>query len=247
MDYRAILQKVQELDSYDLYPGKTELAALKRYRQVCIEYSKEVRDLIRSYQFDTEDEEIYFFKEVKPQLETRVFFFTKLYNIEVTVPPVSIKKQIEHYREERRKLDHYASNSVGFQRYMRDKQTSKDHLYFTRGYKEELAGMDYRYCDMDHDTCTAKGFVQARLLSHDRLHRYLHRKILLLKSGKSDNHKSQTNIRWEGKKVNLVVLMYGLIETRQVNCDIATLSVAFKELFDIEINDTYRAWLDVKS
>jgi hypothetical protein len=59
---------------------------------------KQLKEFISSYHFQDKDEEILFFKEVKPKLCSRLIYYRKVYNIEMN-RPIGIDQQKEYLCE----------------------------------------------------------------------------------------------------------------------------------------------------
>lgn len=220
---------------------------LRRCIEACTTVFITIKGVIKNIKFKDTAEEIYFFKHVKPQIVSRYFYQLKLLQIEENIPVVSREKRIALYQIEVTKLDNYPLSHQEFERYMSRGETYMDEMYFTRGYKEMELFTDYRYIDVDHEVATIKGFVLTRLQANKKLHQYLSHKINMLEQNGPEVYERLEHILWKGSKTDLVVLMYGLVETNQVDCDIATLARTFQRIFNVDLNRFYRLWTDVKA
>lgn len=63
----------------------------------------ELKTFISSYSFKDIEEETYFFKEIKPQLFSKLVYYRKIYNIESLRPNGSLDSHKAHLKKE---LDH---------------------------------------------------------------------------------------------------------------------------------------------
>jgi len=165
----------------------------------------------------------------------------------MAMPMSSTDVKIRYYREEVTKLDNYTKSHADFCKYIRRGATYLDHIYFTRGNKSPELFTNYQVIDFEEEFATSHGFVLARILASENLYIYLRKKIQLLENNYAIVDNLLSPIKWKGSKANLVVLMYGLIETEQVECDISTLANQLQKLFDIDLKDIYRIWADVKT
>lgn len=64
---------------------------------ILTEAFNQLKEFILSYDFKNEEEEIFFFKEAKPRLCSRLIYYHKIYNIEMN-RPAGIEKQREYLR-----------------------------------------------------------------------------------------------------------------------------------------------------
>lgn len=94
---------------------------------------KRLKEFIISYEFASEEEEILFFKEIKPRLFSRLIYYRKIYNIEMNRPVGSIESQKEYLLTEMDDLGRYTRKRLDFIRYYRSGATHLDSLYFLRG------------------------------------------------------------------------------------------------------------------
>ena len=218
-----------------------------RCLEICTLYYREIKEIVKKSEFASIDEEIHFFKKIKPLITSKYFYYLKVYKIEMATPMSSTDVKIRYYKEEIAKLDNYTKGHADFCKYIRRDATYLDHIYFTRGNKSPELFTNYQVIDFEEEFATSHGFVLARILASERLYIYLRKKIQLLENNYAIVDNLLSPIKWKGSKANLVVLMYGLIETGQVESDISTLANQLQKLFDIELKDIYRIWADVKT
>jgi hypothetical protein len=99
---------------------------------VLAEAFNQLKTFISSYKFKNEEEEISFFKEIKPKFCYRLIYYRKLYNIEMN-RPAGVDKQKEYLSEELNDINSYNIKRLDFIRYYRSGATHLDSLYFLRG------------------------------------------------------------------------------------------------------------------
>lgn len=68
---------------------------------------KRLKEFIISHEFASEEEEILFFKEIKPRLFSRLIYYRKIYNIEMNRPVGCIESQKEYLLTEMDELGRY--------------------------------------------------------------------------------------------------------------------------------------------
>ena len=72
----------------------------------------QLKIFILSYTFQSEEEEILFFKEIKPRLCFRLIYYRKLYNIEMD-RPTGIEKQREYLNDLLNSINRYNCLDIG--------------------------------------------------------------------------------------------------------------------------------------
>src|SRR5688500_5735346 len=76
-------EKLQQIDN------EQEANVLKKAEASIIivhEFLRQLKEIASSHRFKKQDEEIFFFKHVKPQFFSKLIYFTKIFNIESKRP-----------------------------------------------------------------------------------------------------------------------------------------------------------------
>ena len=124
-----VLRSIERIESRDTDVLKKSLEASR----VLGEAFDRLKQYIIGYRFQNDDEEITFFKEIKPRLFCRLIYYRKLYNIEMNRPVGSIEAQREYLDAHVRAINAYTQKRLDFIRYFRSGATHLDSLYFLRG------------------------------------------------------------------------------------------------------------------
>ena len=77
--------------------------------------------------------EILFFKEMKPEVLGFLLYFNKIHSIELKRPIGSNETQKEYYENELKSLTYFFEKHLDFYQYYRSKSTYLDEHYFVRG------------------------------------------------------------------------------------------------------------------
>jgi hypothetical protein len=163
----------------------------------------QLKEFTLSYDFQSEEEEILFFKEIKPRLCFRLIYYRKLHNIEMD-RPAGTEKQREYLNDLLNGINKYNSKRLGFIRYYRSGSSHLDSLYFLRGQTDTEQYMETFSHEFDSNFTTNCDFKVAKILSNDMLSDYLMREIEVL----SDNNNlilgsfgfPATKLTWKGTK-----------------------------------------------
>jgi hypothetical protein len=136
----------------------------------------QLKIFILSYTFQSEEEEILFFKEIKPRLCFRLIYYRKLYNIEMD-RPTGIEKQREYLNDLLNSINRYNCKRLDFIRYYRSGSSIFDSLYFLRGQADTEQYMETFSHEFDPNFSTNCDFKVAKILANDMLSDYLTREI----------------------------------------------------------------------
>lgn len=100
--------------------------------KVLEEMFKEIKTFISDYTFKDEDEEIRFFKEIKPQLFCKLIYYQKIYRIEALRPNGSDEAQKKYIAKELDHLKDFFDKNLDFYKYYRSGGTHFDKMCFMR-------------------------------------------------------------------------------------------------------------------
>ncbi len=237
-------EKIQELESQIGYSLTSDVTLLTGHLMHCKQLSNEIKAQVQVEGLGTKQDEITFFKEVKPQLTSLYYYYRRALDIVHQVPATSVTVKERVLQDERRKLDHFALNNQDLQCYLKRGLKHNDELYYTRKWDDTELFADYRLVDLDQTYSTRKGFKTARLLAHPYLYQFIEQQIRALRH--TPDSVPSTEVQWVGKKVNLVTLIYGLIETKQVDADVSKLAHLMSDVFSVDLNNIYGMWQDIK-
>ncbi len=171
---------------------------------------KQLKLFVMSHNFKNDDDEISFFKEIKPRLCFRLIYYRKVYNIEMN-RPIGIDKQREYLCDILNDINKYNSKRLDFIRYYRSGSTHLDALYFLRDSTDAEQYLETFFHELDPKFSTNCDFKVAKILSNDMLSAYLMQEIELL----NDNgmragsfNFPTTKKTWKGSKAELQEQIY---------------------------------------
>lgn len=207
---------------------------------------------LENYHFNSMEEEIYFFKELKSRLTSKYIYYHKIIEIESNAPPTNKKLKIKYYKEVIMACHLASKKDNEFHKYYRSGFTHNDHLYFTRNGTKQTVNKHITRIFIDVKRCSLYDYNVATILANDKLSEYYEEKIEEINN--SANTKSQTlqsNLNWTGSKVDLVELVYALHQSKIINTgnvDVKELAVTLGKMFNVDIEDNvYRFYQDIKA
>lgn len=211
-----------------------------------------LKNVVSDYDFQSKHEEIYFFKEIKPKLFSKLIFLRKIYQLELN-KPVSNYTTIKIYLErEHDQINLFSNKNADFIQYYRSGKTTQDEFYFLRGRREMELNLESFYFERDPKFSTHFDFKVSKLLANDMLAAYLNCKLSKLKSQIESSDfilGFQSKEKWTDKKVALVEMIYAIHSEESVNTgniELKTLTALFEKIFNIDLSDLYHIFLKIR-
>lgn len=216
---------------------------------------EQLRNNVVKRKFKDTTEEIYFFKNIKPQVFSKLIYYQKLFNIESKRPRSSKKSQIKYFNKHIDRLQNYFNDHLEFYHYYRRGGTSLDEHYFVRGKIDIRLFPDTFSFFIDDKFYTSHDSTVAIILAYDMLIVYLKTEIDKLENSNGvetviTSYQKQSRLFWTANKTDLIELIYALHSSGSINsgtADIKEMALACESLFDIDLGDYYRTYLEIRS
>lgn len=219
-------------------------------------YTKEIigklKEFILKYKFKSENEEIKFFKEIKPQFTSKLVYHLMIYNLETKKPNGGKEILKKYLSKELEKLKHYFDYNLDFYRYYRGTATYLDQKYFIREKYDLQLTLDGHIFENDTRFSTTHDFKVAKILAHDQLQVFIEAELASI-DGKETlleiHEYPKSRLNWSASKTDCVELIYALYLTQSVNngnVDLKELTALFEKQFNIQIDDLYKMFLQIK-
>lgn len=211
---------------------------------------KKIRKLSEKLPFKNSAEEIYFFKYVKPRIHSKLIYCITLFNIEQNRPVGCYKLQKKYLNSEIKKLQKYFKNNMEFYQYFKRGESYLDKYYFQRNKKFVRIHLDSLNTFLDDTFATTHDTSVAKFIGYEMLISKLQNEIVKLENKIPLKTKIKSNLNWTGNKVDLVELIYALYAVGIINkgsADIKELASLFQNVFNIELGDYYRTFLEIRS
>ncbi|TDN93360.1 RteC protein [Salegentibacter sp. 24] len=228
-----------------------EFSNVEKGIQISRKYLQKLRIVLREKNFINKENEILFFKKQKPFIYGQLKFYAKLYKYLLQKPRGTDKSKRNYLDAEIKKLQEYYYYNSEFIKYYRQNATFLDEFYFLRGNDNIglLSDTSHFYTDAEfstsHDNAVAKILAYDLLLNH-----YTNELNDLKKSTRkiSNNEKllESLSLTWTSNKIDLIELIYSLIASGTVKGDIKDLATAFEKIFDINLGNYYRSFLEIR-
>ena len=202
--------------------------------------------------FESEWEEINFFRNVKPGILGKLIYYNKVYRIECACPLGSgkiyrnyLSNQIKELKQE---FEEHIFNSE-FYRYYRSGRNDRDQTFFRLGNIDLYDGLNSFVFEIDHHFSTYYDYKVARIIANDLLQNYLHLKIDSIEDSNIKDEEAIKDIFWTSSKNAFEDLIYAMYASGAVShgkVGIRKLSIIAQIVFSVSLEDLHHAFRDCK-
>lgn len=247
-NYERLLSKLErELENFaELQPlerMRSELtavrAALGRLQQIVSETG-----------FASQAAEVSFFKQVKPRFYSLMVLSAERYGFEMARPLRKGKGMDAFYGRQLDYISRFFDQHAFLYQYYRMGATELDGLYFVRGSEVPgLVGADLPALDPGFSTLGDYLFSKFMALEKLREVVLLEMEVPSLAGTGVVRSKKGRELRWTGDSCNLIELVYGIFDCRQVNdgeVDLSDLMDVFEQCFQINLSRYFRRFTEIK-
>lgn len=197
-----------------------------------------LKAFVSENKFQDEDEEIHFFKEIKPQMFSKLIFYRKVYNIEMNRPLCGGDYYRDYLKNELKAIQVYIDKRLDFYRYYRSGATHLDQIYFLRGKKNNADQyLDCFYFERDPLFSTGADFRVAKIIANDMLREYLIEELVIL-SEMGNEPLPTVRLTWQNTKTDLCEQIYAWHSKGTFGAmPLIRLAKYIQKVFNIDLND----------
>lgn len=204
--------------------------------------------------FKTLEEEILFFKQIKPTILGKLIYYNKVFRIE-TACPASNGNMYEsyftmHLRELKQEYTEHVCNS-DFYRYYRSGRADRDEQYFTLGNINCYDGLNSFVFEIDPKFSTYFDYKLAKIIANELIYNYLTTKLSPEQNPDVLLQQEETkDFFWTQTKNALIELIYALYACDAIShgkIGIRKISMVFQILFRISLNDIHNSFHRMKT
>lgn len=246
-EFEAKLESLESCTEDILYRAETGIGYSERW-------IKTLRDEVDENGFNSTQEEIFFFKHIKPQLFSKLIYYVKLFHIESKRPRSSSKFQIKYLNNQINKFQVFFNDNLEFYHYYRRGATSLDEQYFLRGKSDLRSATDFFNFYVDEEFSTCQDGTVATIMAYDMLIVYLQQEIEKLENTNDNQNinsmKESSKLFWTGNKTELIELIYALQSSGVINsgtADIKEMASLFEHIFNIDLGNYYHTFIEIRA
>ena len=214
----------------------------------------EMKNHISENGFSNDNEEIEFFKTIKPQILGKLIYYNKVFRIETSSPVMDGKMYFKYFSNELQELkQEFKEHSYNsdFYRYYRSGRTDMDHIFFQLGNIDINFGLNSFVFEIDTNFSTYYDYKVAKIISNELLYNYLLSKTTPDES--EDllfvNSRNNKTLFWSESKNALIELIYALYASGAIangRTGISQISRVFQSCFNVQLTDIHHAFHRMK-
>ncbi|WP_276374296.1 RteC domain-containing protein [Chryseolinea sp. H1M3-3] len=202
----------------------------------------ELKRYVLKYKFKTVEEEIEFFKTIKPIFISQLWYHKKLFKIRLIESFNDMETRMRYYQRLLKSLENFMLKHREFYHYTLAHSNHMDEKYFTRvnASKGRIENDERFSAHYDEKV--------ARILTNELVKEYVFGAIQKIKAG-APGDSSMTPISWTGSKTDLIELIYGLHATGVFNkaaSDLKQIASYFETVFNVSLGNYYRTFQEIR-
>ena len=165
---------------------------------------------VRDHVFDSKDEEVQFYKEVKPTFHGYLLYYRRLFQIEISRPIGGLAIQESYFDKELQKLREFFDDNKFIYQYLRSGLSHLDERFFFRPTNDTVIGLKLYSLHDDPAFPTSFDMLVAKVKANDLLQEYLSRGVEEIKALEKGERSFRPTLMWTESKTALIELAYAL-------------------------------------
>lgn len=243
-----LLEIDSEIERFDIYGYDIIENSLKMI-DLTQGYIDQLRERVIVHEFNAQEEEIVFFKELKPQVLSKQLYFNKIYCIESKFPTGSNEAAKRYLNDQLHSLEYYFNRYLDFHQYYRSGSTVYDKYYFVRGNVDPKLCTDSSRFNSDLKFSTVYDFKVAKIIANEMLRIYLNRRLKMIEDPTLFVETKKSRRTWTGQKNSLIELGYSLYASGDIdhgNIDVKEIMDTLGEAFNVDLGEYYRTYIALR-
>jgi hypothetical protein len=246
--YSEMVEQLQEING----SARSSIVNLGASLSIMKDTMRSLKAHIQIQSFLNEEQEITFFKYIKPRFAALQTYYIELHNI-LSSTPIGTDQMIrDYYIYELGVIDRFFKiNAFYYQYYIKD-ENSKDNIYFLRKNRSQfLPGGELLPTETDFST--ELDYLFSKFRAYEMLRDFLIKRINFLyqESARSviTDLSEKRKRSWSGDKVELVEIAYGIYYTQRLNngkAEISEIIEWLEESLHVDLSQAYRMFVDIR-
>lgn len=242
-----LLEKIAQFEQENI----GELVDPNSFIKITNHFMEKLQSLVLEGNFSDHQEEIIFFKTVKPKFLSLQIYYLTLQEIILRKPSGCKKILIKFYTDEIRKICAFRCTNQQLINYYFSGASDMDPLLFLRKVDMHPHWLLRPRLERDERFSTPADYLVAKFIAMDKTQAFLCAELAKLEfHNPAENFNDvKKQYRWTGEAINLVELAYGLYYTGEINngnAGIAEIVRLFETTFNISIGKPSRRFAEIK-
>jgi len=174
-EYQAYYHQLLAAIALHRDTGDGEMEKVEACFKSSLESWSKVRKEVKSHDFTSTEEEVRFFKEIKPLFTSYIEYYTYCYHALLFMPAGNLLELKRFWKWEMRKIERFRENNREFCQYIRQGDTYKDTEYFLRSSNtlpgvRTLQGLVH---DLDAEITTSHDYLVTMIGAYDLYEKHI--------------------------------------------------------------------------
>lgn len=162
--YCKIIRELEEEIGIRYIDNGDQISLCESMIEITLQKLTKLKRFINENEFKTIEDEIIFFKELKPKIVSKLIYYNAIYKIEMKKPHGGQRIIKKYLNNELAKLKRFFDNNLEFYKYYRTNSTYLDEKYFVRGKFDIKLSLDTFYFESDHSFSTSHDYKVAKVI-----------------------------------------------------------------------------------
>ncbi len=236
IEFSECLQGRMKSELQNLNADQDEIIKIGKTQNFIRELIRELKSFARNYKFQSQTEEIQFFKEVKPIFLSQYFYYKQIFAIRLSDSFKDVKSRQTHYHNLLKRLEAYVRKNMAFYEYCMSGSDFMDTHYFTRQHTNP------KTLNWDENFSNGYDIKLAKILSNELVKNHIFKLL-------NQSDMVQPFLTWTGSKTDLIELIYALHLAEVFNngaADIKQIADAIQVVFDTNLGNYYRVFQQIR-
>lgn len=227
------------------------LKIAERSCQTVQHHLQKLKEFMLSYEFKDTEEEIRFFKEIKPAFLNQLIYFREVFFIEANKPAGDSEKVLKHYKRAAQRVNIFFERNQHLHIYYRTGKTDQDATFFTRDATYSSLMPEYSL-DIDARFSTLYSLKLSKLQAFDKLNGYIQNRIRNIENetfAADASQLSQASLPWTDKKAGLIEILYGIQSMGCLNnakAELKEIARLFEVAFNVDLGNYSRTFQEIR-
>lgn len=209
----------------------------------------ELKAYLIQYKFQSDEEEIEFYKDYMTNFLKEAVFYTEVFNLESIKKVGTQKSMRQYYEQELRSIQNFLDSHQTLYNYLLLEDSDKDRTYFLRSSEAPVYKPSLFRHTLDTRFCPVFTLYFGRIKGVLEISKHIYGQLRKLNGASQYGHMvKKPQLNWTGKKVELVELVYALKASGVLNhgrAEIREIARVFESLFGMNFQDIYRTYTEI--
>ncbi|WP_424494106.1 RteC domain-containing protein [Salinimicrobium sp. GXAS 041] len=250
--FHGIMESFEQKIAVILDSPEQQIRVTNKGIDLCNRVLTELKDLIEKEDLESVEEEIHFFKEVKPSVMSYLIYFTEVRSCEIRKPKAGVNFQVRFFEKEIKKVNKFFYRNIDFSHYMELGHNYLDHQLFTRNYQNNFPFTPLVNYYQFPEFSTSHDMLWSKIKAMHRFLHYIRKCLGELRPGRSfiSQERKHPVLFWTSSKTALTELIYALYSDGALNhgaADLNTITTSFEDFFNVKLDNVYKTYSEIKA